>query len=55
MDQTGSITVPIVRMAEESSELCKVNMTGEKAQVVPMAIPESEGIDGETHERTIRC
>lgn len=50
MEETNRTTVPIVRMARANSEFRKVIMTGEKAQIVHMAIPESGERGGETHE-----
>lgn len=49
-EETSQTTVPIVQMARENSEFRKVIMTGEKTQVVLMAIPEGGEIGGETHE-----
>lgn len=50
MDKTDKTTLPIVQMAKENSEFRKVVTTGEKMQVVLMAIPEGDEIGGETHE-----
>ena len=50
MSEINETTVPIARMAKENNEFRKVIMTGEKTQVVRMAIPEGEEIGGETHE-----
>lgn len=50
MDETNKTILPIVQMAEENSEFRKVVMTGERMQVVLMAIPEGGEIGGETHE-----
>ena len=50
MEETNKTTVPIVRLAKENNEFRKVIMTGEKVQVVLMAIPEGGEIGGEIHE-----
>ena len=50
MEETDKTTLPVVRMAKENDEFRKVVMTGDKIQVVLMAIPEGGEIGGETHE-----
>lgn len=50
MQETEKTTIPIVQMAKENSDYRKVVMTGDKIQVVLMAIPEGGEIGGETHE-----
>ncbi len=50
MMETDETTLPIVRMARENDQFRKVVMTGDKMQVVLMAIPEGEEIGAETHE-----
>lgn len=50
MKETDKTTLPIVQMAKDNNEFRKVVMTGEKMQVVLMAIPEGGEIGAETHE-----
>jgi mannose-6-phosphate isomerase-like protein (cupin superfamily) len=50
MRETRETTLPIVQMAKENDLFRKVVMTGEKMQLVLMAIPEGEEIGGETHQ-----
>lgn len=50
MQELTETTFPIVQMAKDNEEFRRVVMTGEKTQVVLMAIPEGEEIGGETHE-----
>lgn len=50
MKETDKTTLPIVQMAKDNDEFRKVVMTGEKTQVVLMAIPEGNDIGAETHE-----
>jgi mannose-6-phosphate isomerase-like protein (cupin superfamily) len=50
MEEATKTTVPIVQMARENSQFRKVIMTGEKMQVVLMAIPPGGEIGAETHE-----
>ena len=50
MEETDKTTLPVVRMAKDNDDFRKVIMTGEKMQVVLMAIPEGGEIGGETHE-----
>lgn len=50
MDNTRETTLPIVEMARNNSEYRKIVWTGEKSQVVLMAIEEGGEIGGEVHE-----
>jgi mannose-6-phosphate isomerase-like protein (cupin superfamily) len=50
MKETDEFTLPIVQMAKDNDAFRRVVMTGEKMQVVLMAIPEGEEIGAETHE-----
>jgi mannose-6-phosphate isomerase-like protein (cupin superfamily) len=50
MKETDNTTLPIVQMAKDNDKFRKVVMTGEKTQVVLMAIPEGSEIGAETHE-----
>ena len=50
MKETEQTPVPIVEMAKSNDMYRKVVMTGEKTQVVLMAIQQGEDIGGETHE-----
>jgi quercetin dioxygenase-like cupin family protein len=50
MKETDQTTLPIVEMAKSNVMYRKVVVTGEKAQVVLMAIPQGEDIGAETHE-----
>ncbi len=50
MPETQSQSLPIVDPARKNDEFRKVHWTGDKTQLVPMAIPESEEIGGEVHE-----
>ena len=50
MRETEKTTVPVVRLAKANDKFRDVLMTGEKTQVVLMAIPQGEDIGGETHE-----
>ena len=50
MKETDKTTQPIVEMAKANDEFRKVVMTGDKMQVVLMAIPAGGEIGGETHE-----
>ncbi|MDX1580682.1 MAG: cupin domain-containing protein [Alphaproteobacteria bacterium] len=43
-------TLPIARLAKQNSHFRRVVMTGGKAQVVLMSIPEGQDIGAETHE-----
>jgi len=50
MAETSQFTIPVVDMARENDEFRKVVWTGDKAQLVLMAIPEGGEIGGEVHE-----
>ena len=50
MAETDKTTLPIVKMARENTEFRDVIRTGDKTQLVLMAIPEGGEIGGETHE-----
>ena len=50
MAETDKTTFPVVQMAKENDVFRKVIKTGEKTQVVLMAIPAGEQIGGETHQ-----
>ena len=50
MPETSKVTLPIARLARENEEFRKVLWTGEKTQLVLMAIPEGGEIGGEVHE-----
>ncbi|MEL6754737.1 MAG: cupin domain-containing protein [Pseudomonadota bacterium] len=50
MQETDKTTQPIVEMAKANTDFRKVVMTGEKMQVVLMAVPAGKEIGGETHE-----
>lgn len=50
MKETDKTTLPIVRMARDNEEFRKVIWTGEKSQLVLMAIAEGGEIGGEVHE-----
>jgi len=50
MTETMETTQPIVEMAKANDEFRKVLMTGDKMQVVLMAIPEGGDIGAETHD-----
>ena len=50
MKETNRTTLKIVQMARENDEFRKVIWTGEKSQVVLMAVPEGGEIGGEVHE-----
>jgi len=50
MKETDKTTLPIVQMAKDNDKFRKVVMTGEKTQVVLMAIPEGGEIGAEAHE-----
>ena len=50
MPETSKITLPIARLARENEEFRKVLWTGDKTQLVLMAIPEGGEIGGEVHE-----
>lgn len=50
MSETAKSTLPICQLARENEEFRKVIWTGEKTQLVLMAIPEGGEIGGEVHE-----
>lgn len=50
MSETTRLTLPIVDLARENTEFRRVLWTGEKTQLVLMAIPEGGEIGGEVHE-----
>lgn len=50
MSEVEKLTVPVVELARNNDEFRKVIWTGEKTQLVLMAIPENEEIGGEVHE-----
>ena len=50
MSEIDRTSFPIVEMAKANEEFRKVVKTGEKTQVVLMAIPEGQEIGGEIHE-----
>ncbi|RFF29315.1 cupin domain-containing protein [Wenzhouxiangella sediminis] len=50
MKETDKTTLPIVQIARDNDEFRKVIWTGEKSQVVLMAVPEGGEIGGEVHE-----
>lgn len=50
MSETQKTTMPIVQMAIDNDEFREVVYTGDKTQVVLMAIPAGGEIGGEVHE-----
>lgn len=50
MNETRKRTLPVVALARENEEFRRVIWTGEKTQLVLMAIPEAGEIGGEVHE-----
>lgn len=50
MSEMQKTTMPIMQMAKENDEFREVVYTGEKTQVVLMAIPAGGEIGGEVHE-----
>ena len=50
MSETPKLSLPVVNLARENDEFRKVLWTGEKTQLVLMAIPEGGEIGGEVHE-----
>ncbi|WP_135501701.1 cupin domain-containing protein [Roseovarius aestuariivivens] len=50
MSETQKTTMPIVQMAKENTEFREVIYTGDKTQLVLMAVPEGGEIGGEVHE-----
>ncbi len=50
MAETQELTLPVVELARRNGEFRNVIWTGEKTQLVLMAIPEGGEIGGEVHE-----
>lgn len=50
MSETEKLTLPVVELARQNDEFRKVLWTGNKTQLVLMAIPEGGEIGGEVHE-----
>jgi len=50
MSETHKLSLPVVEFARANDEFRKVIWTGEKTQLVLMAIPEGGEIGGEVHE-----
>lgn len=50
MSETQKLTPPVVNLARKNDEFRKVLWTGDKTQLVLMAIPERGEIGGELHE-----
>ncbi len=50
MSETQKLTLPVVELARRNDEFRNVIWTGEKTQLVLMAIPEGGEIGGEVHE-----
>ena len=50
MTETDKLTIPVVELARDNDEFRKVIWTGEKTQLVLMAIAEGEEIGNEVHE-----
>ena len=50
MPETHKLSLPIVTLAKQNDEFRKVIWTGDKTQLVLMAIPEGGEIGGEVHE-----
>lgn len=50
MSETRNLSVPVVDLARKNEEFRKVLWTGERTQLVLMAIPEGGEIGGEVHE-----
>ncbi len=50
MSEVAKLTVPVVQLARDNDEFRKVIWTGEKTQLVLMAIPAGSEIGGEVHE-----
>lgn len=50
MSEVEEFTVPVVQLARDNDEFRKVIWTGEKTQLVLMAIPAGGEIGGEVHE-----
>lgn len=50
MSEQQKLTLPVVELAKKNDQFREVLWTGEKTQLVLMAIPEGEDIGGEVHE-----
>ncbi len=50
MSETKKLSLPVVDLARKNDEFRKVLWTGDKTQLVLMAIPEGGEIGGEVHE-----
>lgn len=50
MSETHNLSLPVVELARGNDEFRKVLWTGDKTQLVLMAIPEGGEIGGEVHE-----
>jgi len=50
MSETEKLSLPIMQLARQNDEFRKVIWTGDKTQLVLMAIPEGGEIGGEVHE-----
>ncbi|MFU8897318.1 mannose-6-phosphate isomerase-like protein (cupin superfamily) [Roseinatronobacter thiooxidans] len=50
MSETRKLSLPIVQLAQQNEEFRQVIWTGDKTQLVLMAIPEGGEIGGEVHE-----
>lgn len=50
MSEIRKLSLPVVTLARENEEFRKVLWTGDKTQLVLMAIPESGEIGGEVHD-----
>ena len=50
MSETSKLTLPIARLARDNDEFRRVLWTGDRTQLVLMAIPEGGEIGGEVHE-----
>jgi mannose-6-phosphate isomerase-like protein (cupin superfamily) len=50
MPETQKLSLPVVELARQNVEFRKVLWTGDKTQLVLMAIPEGGEIGGEVHE-----
>lgn len=50
MSEMQKLTLPVVMLARENDEFRKVLWTGDKTQLVLMAIPEGGEIGGEVHD-----
>jgi mannose-6-phosphate isomerase-like protein (cupin superfamily) len=50
MPETKNLSLPVVELARKNDEFRKILWTGDKTQLVLMAIPEGGEIGGEVHE-----